>query len=77
MTAATYPAAMIRSVHRAVSRAAARRLRRLDLGVVNVRQHLAEVAHVEQRPADRAFFEMIGRGSISQPTGLKADRPGA
>jgi hypothetical protein len=26
---------------------------------------------------DRAFVEMIGLGSSSQPTGLKADRPGA
>jgi hypothetical protein len=42
-----------------------------------MRQHLGLIAHVEQRPADRAFFEMIGPGSISQPTGLKADRPGA
>ena len=60
MTAATYPAAMIRSVRRAVSRAAARRLRRLDLGVVNVRQHLAEVAHVKPLPAAGAFHEMVG-----------------
>jgi hypothetical protein len=27
-----------------------------------------------QRSADRAFVEMIGLGSISQPTGLKSER---
>jgi hypothetical protein len=42
-----------------------------------MRQHLGLIAHVEQRSADRAFVEMIGLGSISQPTGLKAHRPGA
>ena len=46
-----------------------------NLCVVNMRQHLGLIAHVEQRSADRAFVEMIGLGSISQPTGLKA--PGA
>jgi len=37
-----------------------------------MRQHLGLIAHVEQRSADRAFVEMIGLGSISQPTGLKS-----
>jgi hypothetical protein len=37
-----------------------------------MRQHLGLIAHVEQRPADRAFVEMIGPGSISQPTELKS-----
>ena len=43
-----------------------------NLRVVNMRQHLGLIAHVEQRSADRAFVEMIGLGSISQPTGLKS-----
>jgi hypothetical protein len=47
------------------------------LRVVSMHQHLGLIAHVEQRSADRAFVEMIGLGSISQPTGLKAHRPGA
>jgi hypothetical protein len=34
----------------------------LNLGVVNMRQHLSQVAHVEQRSADRAIAEMIGLG---------------
>jgi hypothetical protein len=37
-----------------------------------MRQHLGFIAHVEQRSGDRAFVEMIGLGSISQPTGLKS-----
>jgi hypothetical protein len=37
-----------------------------------MRQHLGLIAHVEQRCADRTFVEMIGLGSISQPTGLKS-----
>ena len=41
------------------------------LRVVNMRQHLGLIAHVEQRSADRAFVEMIGLGSISQPPGSK------
>jgi len=42
-----------------------------NLRVVNMRQHLGLIAHVEQRSADRAFVEMIGLGSISQPPGSK------
>ena len=34
----------------------------LNLRVVNMRQHSDEIAHVEQRPADRAIAEMIGLG---------------
>ncbi len=58
-----------------MQRALARRPRTLayfNLRVVNMRQHLGLIAQVEQRPADRAFVEMIGLGSISQPTGLKS-----
>jgi hypothetical protein len=54
MTAATYPAAMIRSVRRAVSRAAARRTPTRSPRL-NVRQHLAEVAHVEHAPPTGHF----------------------
>jgi hypothetical protein len=42
-----------------------RRLRAFDnlnLRVVNMRQHLPEVPHVEVRPADRAIAEMSGLG---------------
>jgi hypothetical protein len=39
---------------------------------VRQRQHLGYIAHVEQRSADRAFVEMIGLGSILQPTRLNA-----
>jgi hypothetical protein len=31
-------------------------------GVVNMRQHLAEIAHVDQRAADQTITEMIGLG---------------
>ena len=34
----------------------------LNLRVVNMRQHLLEVAHVEPFPAARTFHEMIGLG---------------
>jgi hypothetical protein len=34
----------------------------LNLGVVHMRQHLAEVAHADLGPADRAIAEMIGFG---------------
>ena len=63
-----------------MQRALARRpptLAYFNLRVVNMRQHLGLIAHVEQRSADRVFVEIIGLGSISQPTGLKAHRPGA
>jgi hypothetical protein len=58
-----------------MQRALARRPRTLayfNLRVVNMRQHLGLIAHAEQRSEDRAFVEMIGLGSISQPTGLKS-----
>ena len=35
-------------------------LANLNLRVVNMRQHLVEVAHVEKGSADRAVVEMIG-----------------
>jgi hypothetical protein len=34
----------------------------LNLAVVNTRQHLVEVAHVDIGPAERAIAEMIGLG---------------
>jgi hypothetical protein len=38
-----------------------------------MRQHLGWIAMSSNAPhADRAFFEMIGLGSISQLTGLKS-----
>ena len=32
----------------------------LNLCVVNMREHLAEIAHIEPFPAARTFHEMIG-----------------
>jgi hypothetical protein len=44
-----------------------------DLCVANMRQHLGLMAQVEHPfRGDRALFEMIGLGSISQPTGLRS-----
>jgi hypothetical protein len=57
-----------------MQRALARRPRTLayfNLRVVNMRQHLGLIAHVEQRSADGVFVEMIALGSISQPPGSK------
>jgi hypothetical protein len=34
----------------------------LNIGVVNMREHLAEVAHVEPFSAGGAFHEMVGLG---------------
>ena len=51
--------------------AAARILAFFNRRVVNMRQHLGLIAHVEQRSADGVFVEMIALGSISQPPGSK------
>jgi hypothetical protein len=47
-----------------------RTLADLNLRVVRMRQHLGQIAHVGQCPADRAISEMIGLG-FGTPSGSK------
>jgi hypothetical protein len=58
-------------MHRAFARWLSVAFDYLDLRLVDVRQHLGQAAHVEQRPADRTVPEMIcfsfGRGALNVP----------
>jgi hypothetical protein len=49
-------------MHRAFARWLSVAFDYFDLLFVDVRQHLGQVAHVEQRPSDRTVPEMIGFG---------------